>query len=64
MDDLVSMLPIMNLALEAIQVAERRALIRDFIEFIKQMLEQLNKYVSRRTSGKCGFYYLIECASL
>ena len=62
MDDLVSMLPIMNSALEAIQVAERRALVRDFIEFIKQTSEQLNKYASRRTSGKYGCHYLIKCA--
>lgn len=61
MDDLVSMLPIMNSALEAIQVAERRALVRDFIEFIKQTSEQLNKYASQRTSGRCGFHYPVKC---
>ena len=64
MDDLVSMLPIMDLALKAIQVAERCALICDFIEFIKQMSEQLNKYTSWCTLGKYGCHYLIKCALL
>ena len=64
MDDLVSMLPIMNSALEAIQVAERRALVRDFIEFTKETSEQLIWYASRRTSSKYGFHYLIRCALL
>jgi hypothetical protein len=55
MDDLVSMLPIMLSALEAIDVAERRALIRSFIEFIKETSEQLNQYSSRSTSSECDF---------
>ena len=43
MDDLVSMLPIMLSALEAIAVTERRALIDSFIEFVKETSEELNK---------------------
>jgi hypothetical protein len=52
MDDLVFMLPIMLSAAEAIEVAERRALVRSFIEFVKETSEQLNKYASRSTSGE------------
>jgi hypothetical protein len=55
MDDLVSMLPIMLSALEAIEVAERRALVRSFIEFVKETSEQLNQYSSRSTSSECDF---------
>ena len=55
MDDLVSMLPIMLSALEAIEVPERRALVSSFIEFVKETSEQLNQYASRSTSGECGF---------
>jgi hypothetical protein len=55
MDDLVSMLPIMLSAAEAIEVAERRALVRSFIEFVKETSEQLNKYSSRSTSSECDF---------
>ena len=55
MDDLVSMLPIMLSALEAIAVTERRALIDSFIEFVKETSEELNKYASRSTSGECDF---------
>ncbi|KAH8995969.1 WD40 repeat-like protein [Lactarius akahatsu] len=47
MDDLVSMLPIMLSALETVEVAERRAIVRGFIEFVKETSEQLNKYSSR-----------------
>ena len=54
MDDLVSMLPIMLSALEAIEVAERRALVRSFIEFVKETSEQLNVYASRPTSSEYG----------
>ena len=54
MDDLVSMLPIMLSALEAIEVAERRALISSFIDFVKETSEQLNQYASRSTSGEYG----------
>jgi hypothetical protein len=54
MDDLVSMLPIMLSALETIEVTERRALVRSFIEFVKETSEQLNKYASRSTSGEYG----------
>ncbi|KAF8257410.1 hypothetical protein EI94DRAFT_1758482 [Lactarius quietus] len=50
MDDLVSMLPIMQQALEAIEVADRCALVRGFIEFVKETSEQLNKYASRPNS--------------
>ncbi|KAH8988296.1 WD40 repeat-like protein, partial [Lactarius hatsudake] len=49
MDDLVSMLPIMLSALETVEVAERRALVHGFIEFVKETSEQLNKYASRST---------------
>ncbi|KAH9033801.1 hypothetical protein EDB85DRAFT_2274664, partial [Lactarius pseudohatsudake] len=49
MDDLVSMLPIMLSALETVEVAERRAFVRNFIEFVKETSEQLNKYASRPT---------------
>ena len=52
MDDLVSMLPIMLSALEAIEVPERRALVSSFIEFVKETSEQLNQYASRSTSGE------------
>ena len=55
MDDLVSMLPIMLSALEAIEVAERRALVRSFIEFVKETSDQLNKYASPTKSGEHGF---------
>ena len=55
MDDLVSMLPIMLSALEAIEVAERRALISSFIEFVKETSEELNKYASRSTAGEYDF---------
>ena len=54
MDDLVSMLPIMLSALEAIEVAERRALVRSFIEFVKETSQQLNEYASRPTSSEYG----------
>ncbi|KAH9033778.1 WD40 repeat-like protein [Lactarius pseudohatsudake] len=49
MDDLVSMLPIMLSALETVEATERRALVRSFIEFVKETSEQLNKYASRST---------------
>ena len=52
MDDLVSILPIMVSALEAIEVGDRRALVRSFIEFIRETSEQLNQYASRSTSGE------------
>ena len=55
MDDLVSMLPIILSALEAIAVAERRALIDSFIEFVKETSEELNKYATRSTSGEYDF---------
>ena len=55
MDDLVSMLPIMLSALEAIEVAERCALINSFIEFVKETSEELNKYASRSTSSEYDF---------
>ncbi|KAI9438925.1 hypothetical protein H4582DRAFT_1851625 [Lactarius indigo] len=47
MDDLVSVLPIMHSALETVEVAECRALVRSFIEeFVKETSEQLNEYAS------------------
>ncbi len=55
MDDLVSMLPTMHSALEAIEVEDRRALVRSFIEFIKETSEQLNKYASKPTWCECGW---------
>jgi hypothetical protein len=61
MDDLVSMLPIMQSALEVIQVAERRTLVRDFIVFVKEMSEQLNEYATRRTRGEYGVSLLTKC---
>ncbi|KAH9033774.1 hypothetical protein EDB85DRAFT_1949857, partial [Lactarius pseudohatsudake] len=48
MDDLVSILPIMLSALESVQVAGR-ALVRSFIEFVKETSGQLNKYASWST---------------
>ena len=51
-DDLVSVLPIMLSALEAIKFVDRCELLRSFIVFIKETFEQLNKYSSRRTSGE------------
>ena len=60
MDDLVSMLPIMHSALEAIEVAERRALVRSFIEFVKETSEQLNKYASPANSGEHCLYQAIR----
>ena len=59
MDDLVSMLPIMLSALEAIEVAERRALINSFIEFVKETSEELNKYATRSTAGEYGFHHVM-----
>jgi hypothetical protein len=55
MDDLVSMLPIMDSALKAIHVAERRALVLRFIDFVKETSEHLNKYASSGNSGEPGF---------
>ena len=55
MDDLVSMLPIMDSALKAIEVPERRALVLRFIEFVKQTSEHLIKYASPSNSGELGF---------
>jgi hypothetical protein len=52
MDNLISVLPIMVSALEAIKIRECCALIHGFIEFIKEMSEQLNKYASQSTSGE------------
>ncbi|KAH9062560.1 hypothetical protein EDB83DRAFT_2315423 [Lactarius deliciosus] len=49
MDDLVSMLPIILSALETVEVAERRALVRSFIVFVKETSGQLNKYALRST---------------
>ncbi|KAI9432252.1 WD40 repeat-like protein [Lactarius indigo] len=47
MDDLVSVLPIIHSALETVEVAECRALVRSFIEeFVKETSEQLNEYAS------------------
>ena len=52
MDDLVSMLPIMISASEAIEIAERRAVVNGFVEFVKETSEQLIKYASPSTSGE------------
>jgi hypothetical protein len=60
MDDLVSMLPIMYSALEAIEVAEHRELVRKFIEFVKETSEHLNKYASPSTSGEHCFHFVIR----
>ena len=56
MDDLVSMIPIMESALKAIEVAERHALVLKFIEFVKETSEQLNKYASPANSGEHCFH--------
>ena len=55
MDDLVSMLPIMDSALKAIEVPERRALVLDFIEFVKRTSDHLNDYASPSNSGELSF---------
>lgn len=49
MDDLVSVLPIIHSVLESIEVEGRRALVRSFIEFVKETSEQINKYASQPT---------------
>jgi hypothetical protein len=55
MDDLVSMLPIMDSALKALEVADRRELVLRFIKFVKETSEQLDKYASSGNSGEPGF---------
>ena len=63
MNDLVSMLPIMDSALKAIEVPERRALVLDFIEFVKRTSEHLNDYALPSNSGELGFITLFDVSS-
>jgi hypothetical protein len=64
MDDLVSMLPIMDSALKAIEVAERRELVLRFIAFVKETSEQLNKYASSGNSGEPVLLRRLTCLIL